>query len=108
MSGNSKIMAAAVVLLLGFGAASQAATPRIDARESSQESRIDQGVRSGELTRVEAAGLRHGQYVVDIKQRIASADGVVTAAERVAISREQNQQSRRIARQKQDAQRRRR
>ena len=98
----------AAVLLLGFSFAAQAATPRIDARETRQENRITQGVRSGELTRVEAAALRHGQRVVDIKQRIAAADGVVTAVERLAISREQNKQSRRIARQKHDAQQRRR
>ena len=110
MSAYHTTLATAAVLLLGLSTATQAtaATPRIEVRENIQEHRIAHGVHSGELTRGEAAVLRHGQHVVDIKQRIAAADGVVTVAERAVITREQNQQSRRIARHKHDAQHRRR
>ena len=74
-----------------------AATPGIDKRQAVQEKRIDQGVRSGQLTGKEAAKLEKGQAKVTRMENKAKADGVVTAKERRAIKREQNKQSKRIA-----------
>ena len=59
---NLKILVtAAAALAFALPAAAQTSTPRIDQREANQERRIDQGVRSGQLTPVEEARLEKGQ-----------------------------------------------
>lgn len=94
------------VLLMGAlpALAFAQATPNIDKREARQENRIQQGVKSGELTPREAARLQKGQARVQRMEAKAKADGTVTAKERARIERQQNLQSRRIARQKHDQQ----
>lgn len=74
-------------------------------RQANQQQRINQGVRSGELTRAETARLQkqkanlHRQIVRD------RADGAgLTPAERARIDAQQDALSRRIARQKNDRQ----
>jgi uncharacterized membrane protein YebE (DUF533 family) len=84
--------------------AAQAPTPKIDKKEARQETRIDQGKASGQLNNREAARLDAGQAKVDGMQAAAKADGKVTKTERRAIKREQNRQSKKIYRQKHDAQ----
>src|SRR5262245_31921387 len=79
-------------------ALAQPATPRVDRREARQHARIQQGVRSRELTPGEAVKLRAGQAHVRGMERRAKADGVVTPRERVRLNHAQNRQSRRIAR----------
>ncbi len=81
------------------------ATPGIDKREALQQQRIDQGVRSGELTAKEAAKLERGQQHVQNMEAKAKADGTVTAKERQRIEHAQDQQSRKIYREKHDKQR---
>lgn len=81
------------------------ATPNVDKRQANQERRIQQGVKSGELTPREAAKLEKGQAKVRRMEAKAKSDGVVTAQERKRITQEQNKQSRRIEREKNDAQR---
>jgi hypothetical protein len=66
--------------------------------------RIDQGVASGALTGKEAARLDKGQNRVDNAENKAKADGKVTKKERAHLNKMQNKQSRRIHRQKHDAQ----
>ena len=99
-------------LLAGIGLAfsmamagsATAGTPRIDHREHHQSTRIYNGIASGELTRPEARRLEAGQaHVMRVENR-AKADGVVTSRERAHLLHEENQQSRRIYRQKHDAQ----
>jgi len=51
-------------------------TPRVDRREARQSVRIQQGVKSGELTPGEAAHLRAGQRHVHRMERRAKADGM--------------------------------
>ncbi len=70
------------------------------ARAGNQRHRIKQGVRSGELTRAEAANLRNGQREIRQEKVEAKADGVVTPAERQDIRQDQRQESRKIARKK--------
>lgn len=99
------IAAAALVSLSGvLATTASAGTPALDQRQQNQAQRIRQGVRSGELTRHETRRLVHGQRELRRDERAAKADGVVTARERVELQREANQQSRRIHRQKHDAQ----
>ena len=82
-----------------------AATPGIDQRQANQERRIQQGVKSGQLTDREAARLEKRQAKIEADKQAAKADGKVTPQERKQLQREQNQASRGIARQKHDAQR---
>ncbi len=103
MSKYKTSIAALLIAALPALAFAQA-TPGIDQRQANQERRIQQGVRSGELSPHEAAKLERGQAKVRRMEARARADGVVTAKERREITREQNKQSRRIAHEKHDAQ----
>jgi uncharacterized membrane protein YebE (DUF533 family) len=96
-------LAIAALPALAFAQATPA-TPRIDQRQANQERRIEQGVKSGELTSREAARLEKGQAKVRRMEARAKADGVVTAQERRQITREQDRQSKRIAHEMHDAQ----
>lgn len=103
----NKLIAVVAATLLGAAtlpALAQANTPGIDKRQANQERRIDQGIASGELTKREAARLERGQDRIDNMENAAKADGVVTRHERRRIHRAQNVESRRIYRQKHDAQ----
>ena len=99
------LAAAALLSVSGvFATTVSAGTPALDQRQENQAARIRQGVQSGELTRPEARRMVHGQRELRRDERAAKADGVVTARERAQLQREANQQSRRIYRQKHDAQ----
>jgi hypothetical protein len=93
-------------LALSMAAMSSASadTPRYDARQHNQHERIVNGVQNGELTMRETRRLAGGQVHLNRVERRAEADGVVTSRERVHLQHEANQQSRRIYRQKHDAQ----
>lgn len=75
-------------------------TPNIDKREANQQQRIDQGVKSGELTQKETAKLDKGQAKVDKMEDKAKADGTMTPKETKHINTAQNKQSHRIHRAK--------
>lgn len=81
-----------------------AATPGVDQRQANQQQRIDQGVKSGELTGKEAARLEKGQERVQKIEDKAKADGKVTPKERERLQKAQNVESRKIANQKHDRQ----
>ena len=98
---KSVVFAALAVLVSG---SVLAGTPRYDARQQHQRERIVNGVQNGELTARETRRLAAGQVHLNRVERRAKADGVVTARERVHMQHEANQQSRRIHRQKHDAQ----
>ena len=89
---------AAIAALSASVASAHPITPRVDRREVRQHARIQQGVRSGELTRGEAARLRVGQRHVHRLEARDKRDGVVTPRVRVQLNRAQKLQSRRIAR----------
>lgn len=98
-----------VITVAGALAATSASagTPHYDARQAHQRERIENGVQNHELTRREVRRLAAGQVHLNRVERRAKADGVVTARERVHLRHEAGQQSRRIHRQKNDAQKRR-
>ena len=94
------------LLILGLAAPVFAGdrTPNLDKRENNQRERIQQGVRSGELTRPETRRLVRGEVRLHRNERIAKSDGVVTARERAALQAEANRMSRRIYAEKHDPQ----
>jgi len=65
-----------------------------------QQARIEQGVRSGELTRHEKRQLKRQQRRIRRDKKKAAADGVVTKAEKRKIRREQRRADRNIYRKK--------
>lgn len=94
--------------VMGVASSSQAEAgvrdPGVNARQQNQRQRIQQGVRSGELTRRETGALAHEQRDVRQLERAYKSDGELTRAERVDLHQEQNQASRDIYNQKHDAQ----
>lgn len=69
-------------------------------RNINQQSRIEQGLQSGQLTNKEAAHLERGQARVDRAEARAGADGHVSAREQARIQHRENNQSRHIFRDK--------
>jgi hypothetical protein len=78
--------------------------PRINARQEVQRERIQQGVRSGELTRRETRRAVEDQRDVRQLERAYKSDGELTRGERRDLTHEQNQASRQLYRDKHDAQ----
>ena len=109
MNFRTPFAAAAIALLSASSFAQPAkpaptATPRIDARQAQQEARINQGVKTGTLTRHEAARLDREQGAIRRVEAKAKADGVVTPQERHRLTRLQDKAGQDIQRQKHDAQ----
>ena len=75
-------------------------------RNINQQQRIEQGVQSGQLTNREAGKLERGQARVNRAEARAGADGHVGAGEQRHVQKAENRQSRRIYREKHDAQQR--
>ena len=65
-------------------------------RNVNQEARINQGVRSGQLTNKEAGSLERGQAHVDRAEAHAGANGHVAAGEQARIQGKENRQSARV------------
>lgn len=84
--------------------ATSPATPAIDARQTNQEKRIEQGVKSGQLTAGETLKLEREQKHIAVVETKAKADGTVTAAEHKRLHHLQKAASKDIAKQKHDAQ----
>src|SRR5437660_647322 len=94
----------AAVFVLGASAVAMAGSRGIDRREYREQRRINQGIRSGELTRREAERVEAGLARIRIDERFARADGHVTPRERARLERELNRESRAIYHQKHDGQ----
>jgi len=69
-------------------------------RTKNQHHRIKEGVKSGELTRAEAANLRNDQKKIRTEVKDAKADGLVTPLERKDIRQDKRKASREIYRKK--------
>jgi hypothetical protein len=74
-------------------------------RNVNQQKRIENGVQNGSLNSREAARMERAQGHVERKEARAGRNGHVSAAEQHRIQRTENRDSRRIFRQKHDAQR---
>lgn len=104
-----KVIGIAVLVVafsLSIKIQAQTATPRITQKQVNQEARIQEGKRSGELTRREKRHLQMQQAKIQNDKQIAKSDGVVTGPERRHIKREQRRANKNIYRQKNDGQRR--
>jgi hypothetical protein len=75
-------------------------------RNVNQQQRIEQGVKSGQLTNREVGKLENGQARVDRAEARAGANGRVSANEQQRIQKAENQQSKRIYKEKHDAKKR--
>ena len=107
MNVKSTTIALMIAVLPGLALAQSSgtsSTPRIDQRQENQQKRIDQGVKSGQLTNKEAARLEKGQARIQKAEDKAMADGKMTTKERKKIEHMQDQQSKKIYREKHDKQ----
>ena len=97
-----KILGGLLVAALAISSVAQAQTrtPVINRRQHNQERRINQGVRSGELTRNETRNLRNDERHISRDRRMAKADGRVTPNERRHLRHDENRTSRAIYRDK--------
>ncbi|PIV75922.1 MAG: hypothetical protein COW56_02375 [Rhodocyclales bacterium CG17_big_fil_post_rev_8_21_14_2_50_68_7] len=86
---------------------SSVALAGVNARQHHQQQRIEQGWRSGELTRGEARRLGGEQRMIRREERAYRTDGVLSPRERRDLNRDLNRASRHIYREKHDAQERR-
>lgn len=101
----SILLSVTFVLALGISVSAQK-TPSVDRREHRQQTRINRGVKSGSLTKREAARLQTQQTRTRRLEAKAKSDGKVTVKERARLQSRENKTSRRIYRQKHDAQKR--
>ena len=91
---------------LTAAAVSPAAAQQVDQRHYNQQQRIDQGVRSGELTGHEARKLEHQQDRIDrTEARMRDRNGgYLNRYQRARLQQRENRASRAIYRQKHDRQ----
>ena len=110
---TTRLLAQGLLVFAGLGAwAAQAQTvtlgehqaARVENRQDRQDTRIDQGVASGELTRPEQARMEVQQARIGRMENRIEADGKVTGKEALRLERKQDQASRSIARNKHDRQ----
>ena len=94
-----------LTLLLPLSGFAQGWHNDINARQREQQQRIRAGIRSGELTRVEAARLEAEEARIRLAEaRARHSGGVFTPRERARIQRELNHASRDIHQQAHDPQ----
>ena len=73
---------------------------QINKRQQKQDKRVDQGVKSGEITKKEKAQIEMKQAKIQHMENQARADGKVTKKEKATITKEQNEANRQINRKK--------
>lgn len=98
-----KLFVAIVGTTLCAGTLASATAAPIDRRQSQEQARIRQGVRSGELTRKEAIRLEREQAKIRVDERFLRRDGL-TNKERARLQKELNRAGKDIYRQKHDNQ----
>lgn len=87
-------------LLIFIGQGLQAQSACASKRQVKQHKRINQGVKSGTLTKKETTNLKLQQGDIRRTKRQAKADGVVTRKEKARIVHKQNKANRNIHRKK--------
>lgn len=77
--------------------------PGVNQRQHNQQHRIQQGVRSGQLTKEETQALRSERKAIHQKERAYKADGTLTKEERKDLHQDMNDLSKDIYQEKHDA-----
>jgi hypothetical protein len=90
---KTRIIAASILVALASFSASAQTTADTVQRNINQEKRIDQGVKSGELTKRETGKLEAGQARADHAEAVAGSDGHVGKNEQTRIQRKEDRQS---------------
>ncbi|MBC7903131.1 MAG: hypothetical protein H7Y27_06895 [Gemmatimonadaceae bacterium] len=72
----------------------------IASAQPGQRSRMREGVRSGEITRLEGAKVKHDSREFRRHHRIAKKDGVISKSERKYLKKERKHNSRKLFRKK--------
>lgn len=101
----SAVLCAALVLAAPASHAGMR-DPGVNQRQHHQQHRIQQGVRSGELTRAEVRSARSERRAIGAEERAYKADGTLTRAERRDLHQDLNEASRDLYRDKHDDQQR--
>src|SRR3954468_14730704 len=110
MKGKLKMKRIAVSIMTGAlllgGVSTALAQNEINKRQRNQQKRIGEGVENGSLTPGETARLEKQEAAIhhEIKNERKANGGTLTPQERRQINRQQNRESKRIYRQKHDAQ----
>lgn len=96
------------LLVFALGLSTQFATAQTTtkAKQIKQKERIEQGVKSGELTKKEAQKLKKGQKRIQQMKKKIKADGKITKKEKQRLKKAQKKQSDKIFKQKHDKQKR--
>ncbi len=86
-------------------AQAQETNKQINQRKTEQQQRIAQGVKSGQMTAGETSHVEHQESAINHEERNMRAqdNGHLTKADRSVIQKQQNQESRRIYRDKHNA-----
>ena len=100
----STILTATMLAATATLAVTPASADVIDRRQHNQQHRIEQGVRSGQITRHEYHRLQSQQAHIAALERRAERDGHVDRRERAQIRHAQNHASRHIYVEKHDGQ----
>jgi hypothetical protein len=95
------IVVAIATLSCGSAFAQTAASET--ARDTAQQSRVEQGLQSGQLSTHEAASLEHQEQRIDRTEAHDMRDGTLSAGEKAQIQREQNHVSNDIYQDKHNA-----
>jgi methionine-rich copper-binding protein CopC len=108
MNFKHSLLAAALILapVCTFAqTTAPAAQPTINQRKVDQQDRIANGVKSGQLTAGETSHLEHQEAGINKEERgmRAQDNGRLTKQDRKTIRKQQNQESRRIYRDKHNA-----
>jgi hypothetical protein len=102
MQGFRTKLIVAMIATLPAVAMAGTRDPGVNQRQHNQQHRIAQGVRSGELTRTEAQGLREQRRSLRQEERAYKSDGKLTRDERKDLHQDLNQASRNIYGEKHD------
>jgi hypothetical protein len=94
------VVGAVSLMMSGLALAGPTDDPGIQKREQNQEKRIEQGVKSGQLTPNETGRLEAQQAKIKQDEERMKADGKLTKAERKKLKREQDRASKNIYRKK--------
>ena len=102
MNLKTLLLGLALVVFCAGGFA-QTTKKKVNKRQVVQQKKINQGVKSGEITKKEAVQLQVQQKNINKTKKAAKADGVVTKKEKAIINHKQNKAAGNIAKKKHNA-----